>query len=210
MRQIYLHGLGQTPADWEKTITLLRSAAYSVCPNLADLLEGQEATYANLYTALSKTCDGFDEAIDLCGLSLGGILALNYAIDHPEKVHSLVLVAAQYKMPKGLLRFQNILFRFMPKTVFQQTGFGKAEFLRLCKSMMELDFSGSIQKVVCPVLVICGGKDSANKNAAAELAGILRNAELQMIDGSGHEVNVEVPEKLAEALRDFYDRARAL
>ncbi len=206
MRQIYLHGLGQTPADWEKTILLLGSAECGVCPDLAGLLQGQEAAYGNLYKALSKICDSFDEAIDLCGLSLGGILALNYAIDHPGKVHSLVLIAAQYKMPKGLLRFQNILFRFMPKTMFRQTGFGKAEFLRLCKTMAELDFSAALQKVACPVLVICGGKDAANRTAAGELAGLLGNAELQMIHGSGHEVNVEAPERLAEALRDFYSR----
>ncbi len=206
MRQIYLHGLGQTSADWKKTMAQLRSVECGVCPDFADLLQGQEAAYKNLYTALSKICDSIDEAIDLCGVSLGGILALNYAIDHPEKVHSLVLIATQYKMPKGLLRFQNILFRLMPKTMFQQTGFGKAEFLLLCKTMMELDFSGSIQKVTCPVLVICGEHDSANKKAAAELADILGNAELQMIHGSGHEVNVEVPEKLAEVLHNFYNR----
>jgi len=173
---------------------------------LTDLLQGQEATYADLYMALSKFCDSFDEKIDLCGLSLGGILALNYAIDRPEKVHSLVLIAAQYKMPKGLLYFQNILFRFMPKTMFQQTGFGKAEFLQLCKTMAELDLSASIQKVACPTLVVCGEKDPANKRASKKLAGILRNAELQMIPGSGHEVNVETPEKLAEVLRRFYSR----
>jgi len=206
MRQIYLHGLGQTPADWEKTITQLGAVECSICPNLADLLQGQEAAYRNLYTAFSKICDSIDEAIDLCGLSLGGILALNYAIDHPEKVHSLVLIAAQYKMPKRLLRFQNMLFRFMPKTMFRQTGFGKAEFLLLCKTMMELDFSGSIQEVACPALVICGENDSANKKAAAELAGTLGNAELQMIHGSGHEVNVDEPGKLAEVLRGFYIR----
>ncbi len=206
MRQIYLHGLGQTSASWEKTITRLKSAEGSVCPDLADMIQGQEATYQNLYAACSKFFDNFDGAIDLCGLSLGGVLALHYAIDHPEKVNSLVLIAAQYKMPKGLLWFQNILFRFMPKAMFQQTGFEKAEFIRLCKTMMELDFSRSIRKITCPTLVIYGEKDSANQKAAAELAGIMENAELQVINGSGHEVNIEAPEALAEVLHNFYDR----
>jgi len=206
IRQIYLHGLGQSSAAWEKTIALSGSAGRSICPNLAGLLRGREATYENLYTALSDVLDRFDDAIDLCGLSLGGILALNYAIDHPKKVHSLVLIATPYKMPKGLLRFQNILFRFMPKAMFQQTGFGKAEFRRLCMSMAELDFSASIRQVACPALVICGGKDSANQKPAAELAEILEDAELQIIQDTGHEVNVGAPEKLAEALRNFYHK----
>jgi len=109
-------------------------------------------------------------------------------------------------MPKKLLCFQNILFRFMPNAMFRQTGFGKSEFLRLCETMAELDFSASLPKVACPVLVLCGERDSANRRAAAELAGLLRNAEFQTIPGAGHEANIEAPEKLAEVLRGFYNR----
>jgi len=203
-RQIYLHGLGQMPASWEQTIAALRFAGNSVCPNLAGLIRGKDTTYQNLYTAFSELCGQFEEKLDLCGLSLGGVLVLNYAIDHPEKVHSLVLIAAQYKMPKNLLRFQNALFRFMPKRMFQQTGFGKAEFLRLCGTMAALDFSGPVRNISCPTLVVCGGKDSANKKAAVELTGLLPHVKLQIIRGVGHEVNLEAPERLAEALRDFY------
>lgn len=208
MRPIFLHGLGQTPDSWEKTIAQLESAQGYVCPNLAKLYQGDNITYQNLYEGFSKICDKFDEPLDLCGLSLGGVLALNYTIEHSEKVNSLVLIAAQYKMPKGLLKLQNFLFQFMPKSMFQQTGFGKKEFIRLCKTMMELDFSNSIQNVSCPALILCGQRDSANKKAAAGLAGLLKNAELQILSGSGHEVNMEAPEKLSEVLRVFYKKHR--
>lgn len=203
-RRLYLHGLGQTPLAWDKTISRLGAGMYSVCPNLAGLVRGQEASYPNLYAAFSGLCGQFEGPVDLCGLSLGGVLALNYAIDAPEQVRSLVLIAAQYKMPRNLLRFQNALFRFLPGSIFQQTGFQKAEFLRLCSSMMELDFSGSVRNIACPALVLCGERDSANKKAAMELADLLPNAELQIIGGAGHEVNLEAPEQLAEALRRFY------
>jgi len=207
MRQIYLHGLGQTPDSWKETILYLQSAAYSDCPDLAKMLQGQDATYQNLYAAFSTSCGRLDEPINLCGLSLGGVLALDYTIQNPEKVRSLVLIAAQYKMPKRLLRLQNVLFQLMPGFMFRQTGFGKAAFLQLCRTMMELDFSGSLHKVTCPTLVLCGEKDSANKQAAVELADLLGNAELQVVSGSGHEVNVDAPEKLAKVLRDFFSRA---
>lgn len=134
------------------------------------------------------------------------MLALNYTIEHPEKVNSLVLIAAQYKMPKGLLKVQNILFQLMPKSMFQQTGFGKKEFIQLCRTMMELDFSNSIQKISCPALIVCGERDSANKKASLELAGLLKNAQLQIISDSGHEVNIEAPERLAEILHVFYNQ----
>ncbi|MCM1024026.1 MAG: alpha/beta hydrolase [Prevotella sp.] len=204
MKRIFLHGLGQTPDSWEKTAELLNSPENNICPDLAALLDGREASYANLYAAFSEFCGGFDGAADLCGLSLGGVLALNYAVDYPQRVNSLALIAPQYRMPKGLLRFQNILFRFTPRKAFPETGFGKADFIRLCGTMTELDFSGCVHNITCPALVICGERDTANIKAARELADILENAELQIISGSGHEANTDAPEKLAEILNGFY------
>lgn len=204
MQTIFVHGLGQTPASWENLITRLGPDARGVCPDLAGLCRGKQADYQTLCQGFAEVCSQFDGPVDLCGLSLGGVLALNYAIEHPDKVNSLVLIAAQYKMPKGLLKFQNMLFHFMPNSMFQQTGFGKKEFLRLCRTMTELDFSGAVQNISCPALVVCGERDSANKKASAELAGLLQNADLQIIPGSGHEVNAEAPDRLAEALGAFY------
>ena len=53
--------------------------------NLPDLVHSKEVTYDNLYAAFSDYCNQYDEPIDLCGLSLGGVLALNYAIQYPKK-----------------------------------------------------------------------------------------------------------------------------
>ena len=206
MKQIYLHGLGQNPDSWSKVIEQLEAAEHSMCPDLSELVQGQDTTYQNLYAAFSAMWDEIEEDICLCGLSLGGVLALNYAIEHPEKIKGLVLIATQYKMPKKLLRVQNAIFRFMPKSMFQQTGFGKSDFLKLCNTMMELDFSDSIYNVSCPTLVIYGEKDRANKNASIELANMLIDAELQVFNGVGHEINIEAPDKLEETLRVFFGK----
>ena len=206
MKQIYLHWLGQNPDSWSKVIEQLEAAEHSMCPDLSELVQGQDTTYQNLYAAFSAMCDEIEEDICLCGLSLGGVLALNYAIEHPEKIKGLVLIATQYKMPKKLLRVQNAIFRFMPKSMFQQTGFGKSDFLKLCNTMMELDFSDSIYNVSCPTLVIYGEKDRANKNASIELANMLIDAELQVFNGVGHEINIEAPDKLEETLRVFFGK----
>ena len=199
MCTIYLHGLGQTPASWEAVIAR---------PDLTRPCRGKQAAYKSLYEGFSAVCSEIDEPINLCGLSLGGVLALQYAVEHPEKVNSLVLIAAQYKMPKGLLKMQNVLFRFMPEAMFRQTGFGKREFIQLCKTMMELDFSDSLRNISCPAFIVCGERDHANKKAAVRLADLLQNAELKIIGGAGHEVNKEAPERLAEALRVFYGRVQ--
>ncbi len=208
MKQVYVHGLGQTPASWEKTLLNQKSRTRAICPDLAEIARGKEINYSNLYRGFSDVCAAMDTPVDLCGLSLGGVLALNYAIDYPGKVHALVLIATPYKMPKRLSQFQNILFRLMPKSMFRQMGFGKTDFIMLCKSMMELDFSNALQKVSCPVLIVCGGKDTTNKKASVELADILENAKLQVIEEAGHEVNVDAPEALAKVLDDFYSKVQ--
>lgn len=201
MKYIYLHGLGQTSDSWNRVLGYRNTSTDSICPDLAKLVHGREANYPDLYAAFSALCDTIEDDLTLCGLSLGGVLALNYTIDHPEKVKSLILIATPYKMPKQLLQLQNILFRFMPKSAFSQTGFQKADFIRLCRSMAELDFSRSLRKVTCPVLVLCGEHDRANQKAARMLAGLLKNAAFQQIPNAGHEVNTDAPERLAEILK---------
>ena len=110
MEYIYLHGLGQTAASWQPLLEQLPEKG--TCLDLVGLIKGKEATYSNLYAAVSQACDAADDPLVLCGLSLGAVLALNYAIDHPEKVKALVLIATQYKMPKALLALQNVMFHF--------------------------------------------------------------------------------------------------
>lgn len=120
MKYLYLHGLGQKPDSWTRVIKETKVSESSVNLSLAGMLEGKSVTYKELYSAFSGECDRENEGIVLCGLSLGAVLALNYAIDHPDKVRALVLIAAQYKMPKNLLKVQNILFHLMPNSAFSK------------------------------------------------------------------------------------------
>lgn len=100
MKYLYLHGLGQKPNSWDRTIKETKVSDSSISLSFAEMLKGKKATYRELYAAFSEECDKEVEEIVLCGLSLGAVLALHYAIDHPDKVKALVLIAAQYKMPK--------------------------------------------------------------------------------------------------------------
>lgn len=204
MATIFIHGLGQTPASWEKTTNGLDSATDTYCPNLSKLLINKEINYSNLYKAFCEYCDKISGTINLCGLSLGAILALQYTLEHPGKIDSLVLIAAQYQMPKKLLAFQNVLFKFMPKKIFVGMGFGKKEFIALSKSMMNIDLSKELKKIKCPVLLLCGEKDHTNKKAAVGLSKEIKGSKLMYIENSGHEVNIDNPEKLANVLNEFF------
>lgn len=208
MKYLYLHGLGQKPDSWNRTIKETKVSGSSISLSLAEMSEGKDVTYKELYSAFSEVCDKEDEEIVLCGLSLGAVLALNYAIDHPDKTKALVLIAAQYKMPEKLLKFQNVLFRFMPNSMFKQIGFKKADVISLCGTMAKLDFTDSLHNVSCPVLIVCGEKDHANKKASKELTRYLSKSFFYELLKTGHEVNIEAPEEIAIVLQKFYDNIK--
>ena len=200
MKYILLHGMGQNASSWDKTISYLPDTAETVCPELSNFFCEDNCNYNEMYSSFCRYCNRFSEPLNFCGLSLGAVLALNYAIDFPQKVSSLILIAPQYNMPKFLLKVQNVLFKFMPENQFKDIGLKKKDFIMLTNSMADMDFTSSLNKVNSPVVVICGEKDNVNKKAAIKLARELPNAKFSTIDNSGHEVNVDNPQGLAKAM----------
>lgn len=203
MKYILLHGMGQNASSWDKTISHLSNVVETTCPELSDFYIKGNCSYNEMYYLFCEYCNKFSEQLNLCGLSLGAVFALNYAIDFPQRVNSLILIAPQYNMPKFLLKIQNILFKFMPKKQFKDIGLEKNDFITLTNSMMDMDFTSDLNKVTCPVLVLCGKKDNVNKKAAIKLARELSNAKFGMIDDSGHEVNIDNPKELAHAMESL-------
>ena len=202
--KIFVHGSGHKATSWEKTISYMTNNEDIVCPNLSSILEGKEASYENLYSSFVKYCNEFDGQIHLCGLSLGGILALNFALDFPQKVKTLVLIGTPYKVPKVAFSFQNIIFRFLPKSIFETMAFDKKNTFALGDTMKNLDFSDRVKNIKCPTLILCGKKDSANMKSADYLSQSIRSAELKIIENTGHVVNEENPKALADIFNEYY------
>lgn len=205
MRQfIFIHGLGQTQSSWDSSISFLSENILASSLDLTALCSSGEISYQDLYNSFENYCDSFSAPLNLCGISLGAILALNYAIKHSEKVQSLVLIAAQYKMPRLLLKFQSMIFRFMPRASFSNMGFSKSDFISLTNSMIDLDFSNFIMNISCPTLIVCGQRDNANKRAARDLANNIPQAKFHLIENAGHEVNVDTPKELASIIKSVF------
>lgn len=205
MKKILIHGTGHKAESWNETISYMESKNDILCPNLFSILNGKKASYVNLYSSFADFCSKIDGRLDLCGVSLGGILALNYALDFPDKVNTLVLIGTPHKVPKIMFSIQNIIFRFLPKSFFETMEFSKKDIFILGNSMKELDFSHKVQNVKCPTLIICGKKDSVNMKYAYFLFENIKNAKLEIIENTGHIVNEEVPETLAKILDEYYD-----
>lgn len=203
---VFLHGLGQTPDDWDKVLKHLDGIGEFICPDLTKMC-GDPADYRDLYRNVSNLCLDLAEDGDLphiVGLSLGGILGLSFAQEHTDKIGSLAVIGAQYKTPKKLLGFQSFLFKFAPEQAFEDLGFSREDFLSLCNSMAGLDLSYGLENISCPTLIAVGKEDAPNRKAAREMYESITQARYCEIGTADHEVNKDAPERLAKLLRRFY------
>ena len=208
MSHILMHGLGQTGGAWEEVRgALLAGGVDACCPDLLSMLP-EGGGFWQLFEEAASFCDRQTGPLHLCGLSLGGLLALGYAKRSPERVGSLVLIGTPCPIPRRLLQIQQWLFRAMPERSFTSLGLSKSAFLTLTDSMKDLAVAPGLEALSCPCLILCGARDRVNRNAAGRLHEAIPGSALHMIPGAGHEVDADAPAALAEELLTFWTRGR--
>lgn len=205
MHLVLLHGMGQTAASWQETILNLPNEWQIHCPELFKTEEA--ATYNQLYKEFVQECEKYPAPFHLGGISLGAVMACQYAIQYPKKVKSLLLIAVQLKPPLYLLKFQQFIFSLLPKSYFKKHNLNKEQLLLLCRSLKNLNLKTNLQQIQCPAIAICGGKDYFNQQASEEFIKDLVTAQYAVIEQAGHEVNIEKPMELAIVINRFLKEA---
>ncbi len=205
MKNILIHGLGQNHHSWDSINQCLKANQMdTVCPDLFDITKNAAKAYPVMYAAFSAFCQQQKDKLNLCGLSLGGILALDYIKEHPEKVNSLILIGTPYTIPKVAFKLQNLVFHMMPSSVFEKMGCPKKDLMALVNSMAKLDIAKGLEALRCKSLIICGEKDKANRKSAQLLQQHIQQSELKIIRSCSHEVNREQPKELAHVIYTFW------
>ncbi|HEY1098431.1 MAG TPA: alpha/beta hydrolase, partial [Myxococcota bacterium] len=120
---LLLHGLGSSGEDWRQVAPSL-SGFRVVVPDVRG--HGRSDKPAGAYgvplfaSDLAAFCDaqGISNA-HVVGLSMGGMIALQLAVDRPDLVKSLVVVnSGPALIPKGLAQWATIAVRFFLTIVF--------------------------------------------------------------------------------------------
>ena len=186
MENILIHGLGQTNQSWNEVSGYLRkNGIETVCVNLFEITPRDFNDYKAMYHAFSTFCNNQNGKLNLCGLSF-------------------ILIGTPYKIPKVLFKFQNLIFKIMPKSTFEKMGCSKKEFITLVNSMNDLDIVKSLEKINCRSLILCGVKDNVNMKSAELLKKNIKNSQFKVISNSGHEVNRDNPKELADEIFVFW------
>ena len=92
---LFLHGLGLTRTSWDAQLEDLsdrwRCVAWDM-PGYGMSSAAEPLTFAAIADAAASLLDVLEvERAHVCGLSFGGQQALHLALDHPDRVASLVL-----------------------------------------------------------------------------------------------------------------------
>lgn len=205
MKNILIHGLGQDNQSWNNTnMCLKENGIDTICPNLFEITKNTSKDYKMMYNTFSDFCNNQKEKLNLCGLSLGGVLALDFVKEYPEKVNSIILIGTPYKIPKALFKLQSLVFHIMPKRAFEKMGCSKREFITLVNSMSNLDIVKNLDRIKCQSLIVCGAKDNVNMESAKSLNKSIKNSKFKVISNSAHEVNIDNPKELANIIYDFW------
>jgi len=209
MKNILVHGLGQNQTSWSKVKEELSTNNINTeTPNLFDLVKNYEVNYENTYKTFTDYCNSFNEKINLCGLSLGGLLSIDYAVEYPDKINSLILIGTPYEIPKKLFKIQNFIFKFMPKKTFESMGISKKDFISLTNSMTELDIKSKVERIKCNTLILCGEKDNVNMESAKQLNSHIKDSKLNIIKNARHEVNIDTPIELSNNIIGYWKDKR--
>ena len=205
MKNILIHGLGQNDTSWNMVSEKLEKNGIKVeTPNLYSMIKDKSFDYNFLFNEFMDYFNSFDGKLNLCGLSLGGILALHYTKKFPNKVNSLILIGTPYKIPKFLFKVQGIIFHLMPKSTFEKIGCLKKDFITLVNSMSNLDMASDLDKIECRTLILCGEKDNQNMEDARLLNNNIKNSEFKIIKNASHEVNIDNPDETFNMINDFW------
>ena len=205
MKNILIHGLGQNDTSWNMVSEKLeKNGIKAETPNLYSMIKDKSFDYNSLFNEFTDYFNSFDGKLNLCGLSLGGILALHYTKKFPNKVNSLILIGTPYKIPKFLFKVQGIIFHLMPKSTFEKIGCLKKDFITLVNSMSNLDMASDLDKIECRTLILCGEKDNQNMEDARLLNNNIKNSEFKIIKNASHEVNIDNPDETFNMINDFW------
>lgn len=202
MKLIFLHGLGQSAESWKEVQNLLTdypSEALELFPSgVATYQEAKE----RIYQYLSKETEPFV----LVGLSLGAALALELSSYDLPNLQALVLSGCPLKLAGHILFYiQLLIFKLLPKRVFEKQGADKSLLVGVSEELKTLDLREIAKNCPYPTLLICGSQDKPNLSSMKAIQELMPNSQFQIIPDGPHVLNRAKPKEFAAITRSFLE-----
>ena len=202
MKLIFLHGLGQSADSWKEVQDLLAnypSEALELFPSgVANYQEAKDRIYQRLTVET--------EPFVLIGLSLGAALTLELSSYDLPNLQALVLSGCPLKLAGNIpFYIQLLIFKLLPKRVFEKQGADKALMVGVSEELKTLDLTAIAGICPYPTLLICGSKDKPNLSSMRSLHKLISESQFQIIPDGPHVLNKEKPKEFVEKTRSFLE-----
>jgi len=230
---LFLHGIGGNRQHWSEQLpvfaTRFKAAAWDARGyGASDDYDGP-LDFSAFTSDVLRIADHFGaKKMHLVGLSMGGRIARNFALRHPERLHSLVLAGTSpgFNALSGdeVKRFVTERRNATPESVRRLLGSRAVpdayerlmdsvkrvhpeSFLKTLEASVAQDRAAPIEQIRLPTLVITGDEDKVYAPAIAQdIARRIPGAKLVTLKGVGHLSNLEQPQEFNQAVMEFLQR----
>jgi pimeloyl-ACP methyl ester carboxylesterase len=165
----------------------------------------------------------------LVGHSMGGMIALQYTLDHPTNVKAQVLIATTpyvgkisirrqlpyYLSKVKLVNFETIHEDRLRKTFHPSTPQATIEFavkeemkhvkdyMKIIKSIEHFDVTSQLERINQPSLILVGDKESVLPERSQLLHAKIPNSRLKIMEGHDHNLIIDIPKRIVEEIIEF-------
>ena len=235
---VLLHGLGSSSEDWEPQLVALSSRYRAIAVDMRgsgrsrDLARPRGPFSVPTFAAdVAAVIDHLDAApAHIIGLSMGGMVAFQLALDHPRTVRTLTIINSgpalvprtwQEHIAIGM-RFAitatggpTAMARMLAPRLFPRDEHARATFIERMarndraayaatqRALVGWDVSSRIGSITVPTLVVAADQDYTPVARKQEYARMMRDARVVTIADSRHALPIEEPEKLQPILEAF-------
>jgi len=224
---LLIHGLGSSQRDWSEQIPVLDREHHVVAYDLRGHGASSRALRAFTMRDLARDAAALIRALGLTrchvvGLSLGGMVAFQLAVDEPDLVRSLVIVnSGPEVVPRTMkehsaILLRRVLSRLLPmrwlaaiivRRLFPHTeqqdlraefvarfaGNHKPSYLKAMEAILGWSVSDRLETLAQPVLVVSGDRDYTTVERKRQYVDRLPRATLAVVENSGHATPIDQP-----------------
>ena len=233
---VLIHGLFGQPSNWATIMDALADRYWLHAPQLP--IAYQPGRRADDFDAFQVLTESVVEYMDECGIeratvggnSLGGQVAIDLCLRHPERAERLVLTGSAGLFERdlgtnGMPRVDREWIRHKAAEVFHDVRHLTEEMvdqleemladrayrrfmLRVAKATRAYNVRAELGRLTLPTLIVWGQNDQITPpDVAEEFANELPDARLVFLENCGHAPPIEQPEPFSRILGDFLSGA---